>query len=271
MSRRWGSTVNGELGFVDPYVYPGSSVLRNRLGIHDQAELNGAEYVATWTRRQELHAHPITGYFDLGHLRAIHRHLFQDLFDWAGQLRTVEISKGDSQFHPSSLLGKAAEHTFTWLRGGQLLGAEPVDDDTFITEASELLGLLNYMHPFREGNGRTQRAFLDQVAERNDRVLSWRNVSPEEHTRASIETFQAGTGQPFETVLARIIRPPLDGLSLLDDGLYRVTSPVTVGAGSASRAGLPAVLRQARTECGALTTKGGACQRRGHCPYHGGK
>lgn len=146
----------------------------------------------------------------------------------------------------------------------------PVDDDTFVVEASELLNLLNYMHPFREGNGRTQRAFLDQVAARHGRTLSWRNVGQDEHTRASIEAFKAADGGPLEHILAKIIRPPQDGLSLLDDGLYQVSSPVTVSPQHRSASHVPAVLRGTLTDtCGATTKKGTPCKRRGLCPYHG--
>lgn len=87
--------------FEDPYTYPGTGVLRNLLGIRDKDELNEAEYRLTWARRQQLYRQPIQGSFDLAHLQAIHRHLFQDLLDWAGELRTVNISKADSDFHPA--------------------------------------------------------------------------------------------------------------------------------------------------------------------------
>ena len=79
----------------DPYVYPGTSILRNRLGITDPEFLDKQErsLVVLRVRRGVPR-----GNFDLTHLRAIHRHLFQDIYDWAGELRTVEISKGAQQF-----------------------------------------------------------------------------------------------------------------------------------------------------------------------------
>jgi cell filamentation protein len=82
-------------GRDDPYVYPGTSVLRNRFGIVDPEKLDKVErrYAIQRSRRGV----PI-GAFDLAHLRAIHRHLFQDIYDWAGELRTLEISKGGNQF-----------------------------------------------------------------------------------------------------------------------------------------------------------------------------
>ncbi len=80
---------------VDPYVYPGTHVLRNRLGITDARKLDRIERRLVGDRIAE--GVPL-GSFDLAHLRAIHRHLFQDVYDWAGELRTVEIFKGGNQF-----------------------------------------------------------------------------------------------------------------------------------------------------------------------------
>ena len=94
--------------FVDPYCWPGSSVLRNLLGLKTQVELTEAEYAFTLERRLELQEHPIDGNYDLAHLCAIHRHLFQDIFEWAGQTRTVEMSKDTSQFLPPSRFPLAA-------------------------------------------------------------------------------------------------------------------------------------------------------------------
>lgn len=82
-------------GDEDPYVYPDTITLRNRLGLIDPSDLDRIErlYVADRTTQ------PIPrGAFDLAHLRAIHRHLFQDIYDWAGELRIVEIRKADQQF-----------------------------------------------------------------------------------------------------------------------------------------------------------------------------
>ncbi|MDO5533437.1 MAG: Fic family protein [Propionibacteriaceae bacterium] len=256
--------------FVDPYLLPGADVLRNKLGVRDRTTLDRLEYRLTWARRQQLENAPIRGNFDLPHLQAIHKHLFQDLFDWAGQLRTVDITKGSSVFHPASLMHEAARHTFGWLQGSHLLAGPRVDDDTFVTEAAELLGYLNYMHPFREGNGRTQRAFMDQVAARSGRVLSWRNVSKDDNTRASIDAFDTATSAPFEHVMAKIILPARDGLSLLDDNLYQSHPATAVSPGRLHIGWAQSPMFDA-DRCGAPTTKGSPCLRRGACPFHGGR
>ena len=79
----------------DPYVYPGTTILRNKLGIRDAGQLEAFERHVVPQRMAE--GLP-TGDFDLAHLQAIHRHLFQDVYDWAGEVRTVELNKGGHQF-----------------------------------------------------------------------------------------------------------------------------------------------------------------------------
>jgi cell filamentation protein len=79
----------------DPYIYPGTATLRNKLSITESDQLDAFERRMVVARAAE--GIP-TGDYDLAHLQAIHRHLFQDVYDWAGELRTVEISKGGHQF-----------------------------------------------------------------------------------------------------------------------------------------------------------------------------
>jgi len=210
----------------DPYVYPGTLVLRNKLGISDLRKLEDAERRFTWMRRQQIEENPTTGDFDLAHLQQIHRRLFADVFDWAGELRTVVLSKGDSTFYAASDFSPGAEFTFGYLHDGPLLESRPINDDLFIVNAAELLSRINYLHPFREGNGRAQRAFLDQVAAQSGRTMSWRNVSAMDHTRAFIRAHQAGNGEPLQDLIAQVVAPPLDGLSPFDANVYRVSGPL---------------------------------------------
>jgi len=207
----------------DPYVYEGGTVLKNLIGVKTAKEYEAVEYNFTWPRRQQLEANPVKGDFDLKHLQEIHRRLFQDLFDWAGELRTVTLSKGASTFFAGPNWDTAAKYTFGYLHNGPLLKSNPISDSVFIENAAELLSRINYLHPFREGNGRTQRAFLDQVAGLSGRRLSWRNVGAMENTRASILAHNAGNGKPLEPLIAQVLAPPLDGLSPFDDNVYKVT------------------------------------------------
>jgi cell filamentation protein len=215
--------------FTDPYVYPGTDVLRNLLGIRTQDELDAAEYELTFVRRQQLDRDPIRKGYDFDRLKETHRRLFQDLYEWAGRPRTVDIGKLNSRFIPSAYIHTAAEETFTWLAGSGLL-RPTVDDDSFVVLSADLLEKINYIHPFREGNGRTQRAFLDQVAALSGRSLSWRNVGPEEHLRASVNAFRDGHGEAFRTIIRQAMRPPIDGLSRLEPEVYTASKTTVTPA-----------------------------------------
>ena len=168
----------------DPYVYPGTRVLRNKLGILDLAKFEYFEREIVLMRARE--GIP-SGNFDLKHLRAIHRHLFQDIFDWAGEIRTVEISKDDSQFQFRQYIETGMADVHRRLVASDFLkGLKPGE---FSTEAAKIIGDVNYVHPFREGNGRTQLQYLKQLSERAGHpldltridALGWLEGSKEAH------------------------------------------------------------------------------------------
>ncbi|MFM2098531.1 MAG: hypothetical protein RLZZ366_70 [Pseudomonadota bacterium] len=143
----------------DPlYCYPNSIVLRNKFGITDFQKLDDLERKLVTERFRD--GAP-TGKFDLKHLRAIHRHLFQDIYDWAGELRLVEISKAGSSFMFRRYIdtGMADVHRrlTEWKFLCKLSAAE------FATKAGEIIGDINHAHPFREGNGRAQMTYLLQL------------------------------------------------------------------------------------------------------------
>jgi cell filamentation protein len=145
----------------DPvYCYPPDFiVLRNKLDIRDPDTLDKAERLHVRNRAEQ--GIP-TGNFDLAHLKAIHGHLFQDVYDWAGQVRTVEISKDGSQFQTVRFIetGMADIHKrIVVARCFRGLGG-----DEFAKQVGLVMGDVNYVHPFREGNGRTQLQYLKQLA-----------------------------------------------------------------------------------------------------------
>ena len=142
----------------DPYVYPGTTILRNRLGTTDPNYLDKQERSLVILRSRR---NVPRGAFDLAHLRAIHRHLFQDIYEWPGELRTVEISKGRQQFQFRKFIetGMADVHgrlvRSRFLNG---LAAAP-----FAEAAAVIVGDINYIHPFREGE-RPHAAPVSQAA-----------------------------------------------------------------------------------------------------------
>jgi cell filamentation protein len=145
----------------DPYVYPGSIVLRNKYGIRNANMLDKIE--------REIAAERInqgvpSGDFDLAHLKAIHRHLFQDIYDWAGDIRTVEISKGGSQFQFRQYIETGMADVHRRIEAAKYFKA--LTPSAFAERAGEIIGDVNYVHPFRDGNGRVQLQYLKQLGQR---------------------------------------------------------------------------------------------------------
>lgn len=144
----------------DTYCYPPDfTVLRNRFGIRDAVELESVEREFVFERMRQRGP---GGDFDLRHLRAIHRHLFQDVYEWAGEIRTIEISKGGNQFQPRRFIETGMANVHARLQAEDFLnGLSPAD---FALSAGNIIGDVNHAHPFREGNGRTQIVYLAQLA-----------------------------------------------------------------------------------------------------------
>lgn len=164
------------------YCYPPDyTFLRNKLGIRDADVLNQVERRISADR---IAVGCPEGSFDLNHLRAIHDHIFRDIYDWAGQLRTVEISKNGTQFIPRQFIetGMADVHRRI-VNGNHLKSLSP---DMFAAEAAEIIGDINHIHPFREGNGRVQLQYLSQLASQADHRLDLRKIEPRSWIEASI-------------------------------------------------------------------------------------
>lgn len=188
----------------DHYLDPETGVLRNRLGIRDPAIL--AQYEADYAsvRSFELAQHPVRGDFDLKHLCAIHRHLFGDVYDWAGRLRDIDISKGDSFFAHHAHIETAANRLFAGLAAETCL--EGLDARKFSARAAHYLGEINALHPFREGNGRAHREFINHLAYRNGFVIDWTAVSPEALLQAAIASFLSADSTKLADIIGANLR-----------------------------------------------------------------
>lgn len=169
---------NYDIQEEDPYLIPGSTCLINALGITDTERLNLAEGEISTIALAELIRSPAHPTFDLNHLCCIHRQLFGDIYMWAGNLRTTEISKGDKLFLPYKLIQQCADELFMALHQESLLSGLSMND--FALRSAYYLGRINAIHPFREGNGRTQRILLDQLAEQYGYGFEWSAISGEQ-------------------------------------------------------------------------------------------
>jgi len=191
---------------MDPYLDETTGVLKNRFRIRDEATLEATEADLVAARSRTLALKPLKGRFDLPHLQAIHRYLFGDVYEWAGQLRTVDISKGNNSFAHHAHIAAAAKAIFQRLADEKhLAGLDPND---FANRAAYYLGELNALHPFREGNGRSLRAFISHLARENDYEVAWENMQRVELLQAAISSFRGDASS-----LTALIRANLSQLN----------------------------------------------------------
>lgn len=168
------------------YCYPGSNVLKNKMGIRDMEQLHEMERKLTMLRILELLDKPVRGTFDLKHLQAVYAYIFQDVYDWAGELRKVDIAKGN-MFCNAMFLSGQAEEIFGKLKAENYLHG--LEEDGFAIRLAYYFSEINALHPFREGNGRSQREFIRCLALHNGYVINFVNADKDEMLEASRESF----------------------------------------------------------------------------------
>lgn len=198
---------------MSKYFYPGTNVLINLPGIRDPDKLNQFERVHTYLRLVELQHNPIKGKFDFDHLKEIHRYIFQDVYPFAGQIRDENIAKDYFTFAPYPFIEKEANRLFDSLKDENFLSG--LEIDPFSQRSAYYMAELNVLHPFREGNGRTIREFIRQLAYEAGYSLDWRK-------RDYREIFQASVRSKTDTKeLAQVIRSCLTDLRQLDREIDR--------------------------------------------------
>ena len=170
----------------DYYCYPNSSVLKNKLGIMDNKVLMEAERKITALKLAELEHNPISDELNFDYLRKIHRFLFGDIYEWAGENRKIDISRGNI-FCMHELIDVCMNQLMDELKAENYLNS--LDRDMVIERLAYYIGEMNTIHPVREGNGRTQRAFIRELAARNSIRLVFDKITPAEMIEASDKTF----------------------------------------------------------------------------------
>ncbi len=168
----------------DPYCYAGTHVLINKLDIHDPVLLS--QFEAEMYRERLSEPLP-NGKYDPAHYQALHRHLFGDVFDWAGLYRTVRIQKETSVFCYPEHIAAAMNALFAKLKKqNHYQGLSRAD---FAANGASFLAEINAIHPFREGNGRTQMIFLAMIAHRAGFTLHLEQLNPSPFLTAMIHSF----------------------------------------------------------------------------------
>ena len=186
---------------ADSYCYPESDVLRNKLDIRNQAALDAFEADATAIRMVELIESPITGDFDFKHLLALHYHLFQDIYDWAGEIRTVDISRENSRFANVNHIENYLEKILYQIKADHFF--KDLSPELFIAKLAHVMAEINATHLFRDGNGRTQRLFCELLAERAGYFVDFSNVEREQMYQVMTASFNTDEA-PLANLLEQI-------------------------------------------------------------------
>ena len=181
----------------DFYCFPDSRVLRNKLGIRDERMLDAAEREITGLKAVEFVNNPFSEKLDFNYIKKLHKFLFSDIYDWAGETRVIDISKGNI-FCQHELIEVNAEALMNELNMEDYL----VDSDDIAERLAYYLGDLNSIHPFREGNGRVQRLFIAELARRAGYSLDFSNITPKEMIIASDEAFHRNY-EPLEEIIQK--------------------------------------------------------------------
>jgi cell filamentation protein len=185
----------------DPYCWPNTSTLINKLNITDPIKLQAIESDAVRARADI--GLPI-GRFSLTPYRACHRWLFGDLCNWAGNYRTVRLAKGQSVFCFPEHIDGQMKALFQDLKASGCFKHDSRPE--FIARAAWFWSELNAIHPFREGNGRTQTLFLANMALAGGWYLHLTRLQPAPTINAMIASFKAGSGKPLEALVDGLIR-----------------------------------------------------------------
>ncbi|SES33924.1 Fic/DOC family protein [Salipaludibacillus aurantiacus] len=188
------------------YCYPGTGVLINHFNIREERQLRQMDAVITSKRLTELELQPVSGDFNLEHLKAIHYYIFQDIYSFAGKLRVENISKGGFTFAPAIHLEESSKKLFTRIQNEVW---QNHNHEEMAALLAFYLAEINVLHPFRDGNGRSCREFIRTLALHGGFVLDWARANEKTILKASIaSTTRLG---PLKKVMNQLIYQEVSG------------------------------------------------------------
>ena len=191
---------------MDSYLYPGTDVLKNIPGIRGAVKLQQFEYEQTASRIVELRRQPLPERFDLAQLQAIHKYLFQDVYEWAGRLRTVNIAKGGTLFALPQYIESEGRRMSTELRAENNL--QGLLKDQFVARLAYYYSEWNAAHVFRDGNGRSTRVFLGQLALGAGYVIDQARIDNDQgQWNQAARRSMAGDVRDIERIFDAVVRP----------------------------------------------------------------
>jgi len=187
--------------------YPGTTCLVNKLGIQDELALAETEAAVVLGKASLLDQQPIPGVFDFEHYKRIHQFLFCDLYDWAGQIRTINLSKKGTAFVPAAEIESCAVACFKRLAE---FSGEGMSHRELAEEVADFYHTVNMLHPFREGNGRTQRIFFTQWIRSLGYDFDLSSVDPDAFMIATIYAAQGVMDQLADFFEQMIEQPQME-------------------------------------------------------------
>lgn len=168
------------------YCYQNSNTLINKLEIKDQATLQKYEARITAAKLLALRQKGITGNFDKNHFVSIHKYIFEDIYPFSGKFRTENIAKGYFRFAEWEYIEEELDKLLLKLKNENYLNEK--SEEELAKALAYYMSELNVLHPFREGNGRTIREFIRQLALKNGYTLNLKKVEPQKMLNASIKS-----------------------------------------------------------------------------------
>lgn len=190
----------------DPYTDGQTGVMRNLLGKTAAESLEAAEANIASSEIAIIlqQAHPLPSDLTYTFFLGLHRQIFGAVYEWAGKLRTVEVSKGTTSFARVDYLGANLQTLLRQLADDDYCAADSLDE--FVAQLAHYYSELNVLHPFREGNGRTIRTFLSLLADCHGCYIAWDQMDPTENIQACIASYN-GDEAPLCVVLRRLVTP----------------------------------------------------------------
>lgn len=186
--------------------YPGTTVLINKLDIRNDKLLAEAEQTVTAINYAQIETEMKFVDVDFEFYKNIHKRLFYDIYEWAGMVRLVNLSKKGTAFCEYKEIDELAEKRFDSLKRDNFL--VDLDFETFVDEFTDLYVDLNYLHPFREGNGRTHRLFLTLLARNAGYDIDFSQCDIDMLMIATIKSAQ-GDVALLRTIISELIKPEM--------------------------------------------------------------
>ena len=169
--------------------YDNTNCLINKFNIKDEKVLKALETTITFEKITKYTLNPLFRTYDVEHYKLIHKYVFGDIYDWAGEYRTVDMAKKGTIFAKAENISDLMNKCFDRLNA--LKCFQNLNFEDFIDNIVDFYCVTNMIHPFREGNGRTQRLFLSQLVDFNGYSIDFSNADTDE---MMIATIQAANG-----------------------------------------------------------------------------